>query len=539
MPSGEPMRAGGGDRVVNRQSTTLMLNTGATFIRMAITVWMGLFTARLLLAALGADGFGGYAVLFAAASLSAIVGDSLWNSTMTRLALELGRGERGQLREVFNTALATFGGAAALTLVAGFALSAWIPALVNVPSTVAEHAVWPFRFLVLSFAIAMLGTPFKALLQAHQELLLQAVVDTTDSLGRLTIAFTIFLSLEQDRLYWLCVLLAAHAGVVATLLAVLAMHHHCEARPAMRWFRHAQLRRLLAFGVWDILATGSWRLRLQGAQLLLAANFVPATSAAYALAVYVGMLQLNFATALYRAVQPAILTAEGRGNRVVVKRLVIVSGKYMVLGMLLLLIPAMLETETVLGLWLGADKVPPDTAVFTRLTTAWVAVYYLSMGYQMAAQGTPLYRVYALWLLCVDGVTLACAAVAVFVLGRPAWTVPALFLMMTVVLTWGRAVLVGRVIDLRVRDWLRGGVLPVVVAGLVALLVDGLARRATPPGAARLALVAGGYVALSLPIVWLFGLDGWERDHFRRVGDGFLQRLRTARRRLAPAGVEG
>src|SRR6516165_1781369 len=106
MRSAGPTRAGLGDRMVTRQSTTLMLNTAATFVRMAVTVWMGLVTARLLLAALGADGFGGYAMLFAAASLSALVGDSLWNSTMTRLALELGRGERGQLREVFNTALA-------------------------------------------------------------------------------------------------------------------------------------------------------------------------------------------------------------------------------------------------------------------------------------------------------------------------------------------------------------------------------------------------------------------------------------------------
>src|SRR5262249_58756084 len=126
--------------------------------------------------------------------------------------------------------------------------------------------------------------------------------------------------------------------------------------------------RLLRFGASDVLVTGAWRIRLQGTQLLLAAAFAPATSAAYALAVYVGMLQLNFATALYRAVQPAILTAEGRGDRLAVCRLVLVSGKYMVLGMLLLLVPTMLEADSLLGLWLGAGRVPADTALFTRLT---------------------------------------------------------------------------------------------------------------------------------------------------------------------------
>ena len=402
--------------MLQRQSTTLIANTGVTFARMAGTVWLGLLTARVLLANLGADWFGGYSVLLAAGSLSAVVGESLWNSALTRLSLELGRGERGKLSEVFNTALATFAVVAALTIAAGFAVSGWIPDLVKVPASLAERAAWPFRFLVLSFSLAMVGTPFKALLQAHQELARQAIVDAVDSIGRLAIAVALVL-FGQSRLSWLCGLLAMHALMITVLLAGLAMRHHPEARPDVRLCRRAQLRRLLDFGLWDTVATGSWKLRLQGAQLLLAASFAPATNAAYALAVYVGMLQLNFATALYRAVQPAIIVAEGRGNRMVVQRLVVVSGKYMVLGMLLLLVPAMFETDTLLALWLGAGAVPAGTAIFTRLTTAWVAVYYLSVGYHMAAQGTDLYRNYSLWLFGVDLTTLVVAAIAVFVAG--------------------------------------------------------------------------------------------------------------------------
>jgi len=513
-----------------------MLNTGATFLRMGVTVWMGLVTARLLLTGLGQDAFGGYAVLFAAGSLSAIIGDSLWNSTMTRLALELGRDDRARLREVFNTAVAMFCVASVLTLVAGIVLSGWIPSLVNLPASIGDGARWPFRLIVLSFAIAMLGTPFKALLQAHQELTRQAIVDTVDSIGRLAIALAIFL-IGSGRLLWLCALLALHAAVIALLVAGLAATHHPEARPDLRCCRRDALRRLVGFGGWDVLATGSWRIRLQGSQLLIGAAFAPAVSAAYALAVYVGMLQLNFATALYRAVQPAILTAEGRGDHLAVSRLVLVSGKYMVLGMLLLLVPTMLEADSLLALWLGAGRVPAETALFTRLTIAWIAVYYLSVGYQMAAQGSEIYPAYALWLFAVDALTVGIAAVAVLVGGAAAWTIPAIVLAMSVVLAAGRAVLVGRAIGLPVQAWLRHCVLPILTTLSVTVPLCFLTQQTMEPGVSRLILVCGLYPALALPVIWLFGVEDWERAHIRRVATSVAGRLRAFGRRLAPASA--
>ncbi len=505
---------------------------------MAVTVWMGLITARLLLSGLGADGFGAFSVLLAAAALSAIVGDSLWNSAMTRLALELGRGDRERLRGLFSTALILFAVAGVLTTLVGFALSAEIGGLLNVPASLATQVAWPFRLLVLSFAIAMLATPFKALLQAHQELPLQALVDLLDSSGRLLVAAAIAWT-DGQRLPWLCALLVLHTLVISTLLAILAVRHHGEARPDLRAARWLHVRSLLGFGVWDSLATSSWRIRLQGTQLLLGAAFLPATNAAYALAVYLGMLQLNFATALYRAVQPAILTAEGRGDRVGVRRLVLVSGKYMVLGMLLLLVPAMTETATLLALWLGAGHVPAGTATFTRLTVAWVAVYYLSIGYQMAAQGTPLYRTYALWLLVVDALTFGLATIVVLGLGGAAWTAPAIILMMTLVLGAGRVVLVGGTIELGLGAWLRGGVWPVAIAAGAGLAYAAVLRGLMSPGMPRLLAVAGGNALLIGPTVWLVGVESWEREHLRRGAAEMLERVRAWRQGATPVSARG
>src|SRR5262249_27602203 len=180
-------------------------------------------------------------------------------------------------------------------------------------------------------------------------------------------------------------------------------------------------------------------------------------------------------------------------------RLVLVSGKYMVLGMLLLLVPALLEPDALLALWLGTGRVPAGTALFTQLTVAWIAVYYLSIGYQMAAQGSEIYGAYALWVFGVGALTLGLAAGARPVGGLGAWVIPVIILGMTVVLAWGRAVLVGRAIDLPLREWTRRGISPVLVAVSVAVLGCLVVQHAMKPGAGRLVTICGVYPSLALP----------------------------------------
>jgi len=79
----------------------------------------------------------------------------------------------------------------------------------------------------------------------------------------------------------------------------------------------------------------------------------------------VGDYHTNLARVLPRVVQPAMTTMEARGERNHVQTLAVLTGRYASLGVLLFVVPLMLETEGILRLWL--DTYPPETPFFIRM----------------------------------------------------------------------------------------------------------------------------------------------------------------------------
>jgi hypothetical protein len=56
-------------------------------------------------------------------------------------------------------------------------------------------------------------------------------------------------------------------------------------------------------------------------------------------------------------------------------------------------------------------------------------------------------------------------------------------------------------------------------------------------GISRLIVICGLYPAVALPVIWLFGVEEWERAHLRRVATSTVGRLRAFRRRFVPASA--
>lgn len=510
-----------------RQSTRLIFNTSLTYVRMALTVGVGLATTRLMLQALGEEDFGVFAVVFAAATLLTLVSDSLLNSVMTRLAIEIGRSDPQGFREMFNTSLSLFAGLGVLTLFAGLASGGAIMRTLEIPAGRAAMPVFWMALLGLVFAV--FAIPFRALLHAHQSMGLLTLVDASDSLRRLLASAVIFL-VSRERLLWLCALLAVTSLLQTVLMAFLAFRSYPESRPTPSLFRREALRRLLHFGLWDTVIGAAWRLRMQGSHILLNIVFGPTVNAAYAVATQLGMLQNNLASSIYAAAQPAVVTNAARREHATVHALVLVIGKYMVLAMLVLLVPLLMEPRMVLALWLGAE--PPQHAVgLVPWVSAWIALYYLSAGHQMAIQALGSYRGYAVLMLVMDVAILVVAAAWLHAFGGGPSVVPAVTLLLTLLLNVARAVYVGRQIDLPVRSWLTRTVLPVAITGIPGLLAALLVRTLLPSGVPRLAAVSLAYIAVSSPLLWLAGLEDWERQHFRRLVSAAVARVRLLARR--------
>ncbi|MFN0012010.1 MAG: lipopolysaccharide biosynthesis protein [Phycisphaerales bacterium] len=511
-----------------RQSTRLILNTLATYIRMFVTVGLGLYATRLASHALGAQDFGIWANLSAVAAILYVLSDGLTESAVRSLAFELGKPDHGRLRAVFSTTAALFAGMGLLALLVGLPLGYLaVSAIKGLPDARFAPALWSWCFIIGAVALSIASMPYRALFTARQRIFVLTVADTLDSVLRLA-AIVIAASLQTDtadRLVWLCGLTLIGTLITTLAVLVLSLRASPDAIPRIRDCSRALVREIAGYSFWAIVGNLSYRVRLAGPPLILGANFGPLVNAAYAYASQIAGYQITVASAVSRATQPAVVTATGREDRPRILQLISLVNKYSVFIALFYLVPIMLETPTVLRLWLG-DRADAADPLFVRLVMATLGIPWVYMGYHLAISATGRISRYMTIAVISEIIALAGSLIAVRWLGAPAWAVCAISAGTVSLFTLIYVAHISRVLHLSLAHWFTGTWVPVLTVALPSLAAAGLTRSLLPEGWPRLLAVAITYALVALPLIWFLGMAHDERGHFSRIFTSGLHRLR-------------
>ena len=97
---------------VTIQNTQITKNTIVLYFRMVLTLGVGLYTVRMVLNILGVEDYGIYNVVGGAVSLLSFVASSMASASQRYLSFELGRGDYGALKGVFNVSMYAYIGIA-------------------------------------------------------------------------------------------------------------------------------------------------------------------------------------------------------------------------------------------------------------------------------------------------------------------------------------------------------------------------------------------------------------------------------------------
>lgn len=496
-----------------RQSTLLIVNTGATYARMVATFGLGLATTALAIRAIGEEDFGLYGVVFAAIGMAALVTDGLNASALRHLAHAIGQQDRTRLVEVLSTMLALLTVAAAAMGAACLLLAGPILSGLTIPEGREGAAWWTLVWAVAGGVVGTIGSPFRSLLVARQSLVIVTLSEVAESVLRLGAAVAALLAGGDGLLVYAAGTSFASAGVTIGL-AALCLIRYPDLRPRLAAVRRSQLRPLVGFAGWDTVAQGAWKLRVLGRQILLN-TFGTAVNAANSVAMQVATYQGNLASQLARAAQPAITAAEARGDRASVHKLVVVVSKYMVLAMVFIAVPVLLETRLLLELWLG--RFPDHTVSLVRLTVAAMTLHWLTHGHMLALYAHGDLRAVTLRGAAIELAGFVAAAGWILLLDGPPEAAPITLVVATVALNVMQAVCVGRLIDLPWQLWCRRTIVPIVLVAGTATAAGLAPRLLLEPGLVRFVAVGAASGAVAAVCTWLIGMEGWEREHFVRV----------------------
>jgi|GEM_PF-6788488 len=487
-----------------RQANRLLVNIAATLARMAATVFMGLWTTRIVYRELGEGGFGAYAAVLALTMFLTLVVDAVGAAMQRHVAFAIGENNDAQVRALVGTTVTINLALACLITAFTWLAAPLLLGLFEAPDDQRPFLLQTIRWVGLIAAFTTIQAPFKSYLIACQSIVVVTVYELTEAATRLSAAlYLVTLATPTIAAYAMATTVSVGAP---TLLFITA----CLWRiPATRPARPTAAGEIGRFGFWLFIGVFGWKVRTQGAQVLINKLCGPAATAAYNVSLQLAMYQNNLTMAVNRAARPAIVTSRGRNNTAQVAALTRGSSKLLSLCTLFFAIPLIFETRTLLVAWLG--EAPELMVMMVRLAVVWMSFKDLTAGHTMAIHAGGRVAKHEVTISIIDILALSIAGGIIYCYQADAWIVPVAVTFGVICQILFKVIAYGEEASSTLPDWLTQVVSRYATTAAIGSLVAMGVQQLLPAGPARLGAV---WFAVALTIclcIWRIGFDVSER----------------------------
>ena len=340
-------------------------NTLMLYIRMLFMMFMGLYTSRIVLQALGESDYGVYNVVGGVVAMFAMISGAL-NSAVSRfITFEMGKGSAAQLNKVYSTAVTIQLILAAVVVLIAEPVGLWF---INNEMTIdpsripAAHNV--LHFSILAFVINLTSVPQMASITAHEKMSAYAAIGIMDGLLRFAVALLIRHA-SMDRLVYYAALMAVSVLIVRAAYGLYCRvnFQECRYRPV---FDRPLMKEMFSFAGWNFIGVTAGVLRDHGGNILVNVfSGSVAVNAARGVALQLSNAVQSFVTNFMTAVNPQITKSYAAGERDYMFSLMRKSSRMAYYLLFIIALPVLFNMEALLNLWL--DEVPQMSVGFARL----------------------------------------------------------------------------------------------------------------------------------------------------------------------------
>ena len=334
-------------------------NTLLLYVRMLFTMAVSLFTSRVILNTLGVEDYGINNVVGGIVTMFSVLSGSLSSSISRFITFELGKRNIERLKTIFSTGVNIQLGMSVLIIIIAEAVGIWfLNAKMNIPADRMVAANWVFQCAILTFVLNLLSVPYNAAIIAHEKMSAFAYISVVEVTLKLIIVYMLTIS-PFDRLKTYAVLLLCVGAVIRFIYGYYCKRHFEECTYHFV-FDKPVLKEMTGFAGWNFLGNGAYMLNTQGVNILMNLYFGVAVNAARGIATQVDAALKQFVNNFTTAVNPQITKSYAQGDLDYMHKLVCRSAKFSAFLMMFFAVPIILETNTILTIWL---KTVPDYAV--------------------------------------------------------------------------------------------------------------------------------------------------------------------------------
>ena len=451
------------------------------YVRMLFMMFMGLYTSRIVLQALGESDYGIYNVVGGVVAMFTIISGAL-NSAVSRfITFEMGKGEGARLNKVYSTAVIIQIVLAAVVVAVAEPVGLWF---IDNEMTISPERIpaarWVLHFSLLAFVVNLMSVPQMASITAHERMSAYAWIGILDGLLRFGVALLISCS-GHDRLVAYAALMAVSVLIVRMAYGIYCRLHFPECRFSPV-FDRPLMKEMFSFAGWNFIGVTAGVLRDHGGNILVNVfSGSVAVNAARGVALQLSNAVQSFVTNFMTAVNPQITKSYAAGEKDYMFSLMRKSSRMAYYLLLIIVLPVIFNVDYLLSIWL--DDVPADAASFARLFLILALSESLSGPLMTGMQATGNIRDYQ---IVVGGLIMLNFPVSYIFLKAGAG--PEITVVVSIVISqiclFARLYMLHRQVDFPVSEFLKRVYLNIIIVTLTAVVLPVALMRYMPAGLA-------------------------------------------------------
>lgn len=357
----------------------VLKNTGFLYVKIVLTIFIALYSTRLILIALGEVDFGIFNLVGGVIGMLSFINGAMIIATQRYMSIAMGSGDMQKMKSVFNSSVVLHLIISLIMIVVLEIAGAFMfEGGLNIPPERIHTAKFIFHFMIVSTFFTINAVPYDAAINSHENMLLDAILGVFEALMKLGIAIWLT-HVNTDKLIFYGIMIASLTVLIRVIKSIYCHRYYEECTINIRAnLQFSLLKEMLFFAGWSVFGLFCSVLKNQGLAILLNLFFGIVVNAAYGIANQVNSNIKLFSTNMVRAIMPQITKSEGSGDHDRMLRLSIFASKISFFLLAFFAVPIIVEMHFVLKIWL--KTVPENSVLFCQLILVVSLLYQITIG---------------------------------------------------------------------------------------------------------------------------------------------------------------
>lgn len=484
-------------------------NTLLLYFRMLLTMFVTLYTVRVVLNVLGINDYGLYNVVGGIVIMFSFISSTMSAASQRFFSFELGKNDLLQFKRTFGLMILIYGCIAIIVLILAETIGLWfLNYKMIIPPDRLVAANWVFQFSILSFLVTIMTIPYNAAIIAHENMKVYAYVSIVEVVLKLIFVF-VLVGVLFDKLILYSILVFITSCITTFLYRFICKKNYPECKFQFYWNR-SLFNTLISYSGWNLFGATATVLNNQGVNIMLNLFFGSVINGARAIAYQIGTTINQFVFNFQTAVNPQITKYYAQGEMKKMKELVFQSCKLSYFLLFLISMPVLIETHFILGTWLKV--VPFHVVNFSRLIIIGALIDSLSYPLMTAAQATGKIKQYQ---AIVGGTMLLNLPISYCFLkfGYDAQTTMYVAIFISIICLFLRLYMLRGMLDLSVKNFITTVLLKVILITFLSLLLPVFIVYFNNESFLRFTfIIVIGFIS-SLTYIFFWGITLMERNY--------------------------